>query len=51
MKVISRMITEFNASQSDYKVVRQDFPQDAYNTSVQGFVGEILDPVPIVRET
>lgn len=36
MKVISRMITEFNASQSDYEVVRQDFPQDAYNTSVQG---------------
>lgn len=36
MQVISQVISDFNASQSQYQVVRQDFPQDAYNTSVQG---------------
>lgn len=34
--VIKQIIDDFNASQDDYEVVRQDFPQDAYNTSVQG---------------
>lgn len=36
MQVISQIIDDFNASQDTYEVVRQDFPQDAYNTSVQG---------------
>lgn len=36
MQVISRMISDFNESQEDYVVVRQDFPQAAYNDSVQG---------------
>lgn len=36
MEVISQMISDYNASQNDYEVIRQDFPQDAYNTSVQG---------------
>lgn len=36
MQVISAIIDDFNAAQDEYEVVRQDFPQDAYNTSVQG---------------
>lgn len=36
MKVIGTIIDDFNKSQTDYKVVRQDFPQEAYNDSVQG---------------
>ncbi|MBE6483735.1 MAG: extracellular solute-binding protein [Actinomycetaceae bacterium] len=36
MEVVTQIIDDFNASQDDYKVVRQDFPQDAYNDSVQG---------------
>lgn len=36
MQVISQIISDYNASQDQYEVVRQDFPQDAYNTSVQG---------------
>ena len=30
------MVDEYNASQDKYKVVEQDFPQDAYNDSIQG---------------
>ncbi len=36
MNVISQIVDDFNASQADYTVERQDFPQDAYNDSVQG---------------
>ncbi|WP_232549305.1 ABC transporter substrate-binding protein [Propioniciclava soli] len=36
MEVISQIIDDYNASTDAYEVVRQDFPQDAYNTSVQG---------------
>ncbi|HMS38413.1 MAG TPA: hypothetical protein PKA93_14690, partial [Arachnia sp.] len=36
MKVIAQMIEDFNGSQENYEVVRQDFPQAAYNDSVQG---------------
>ncbi|MFT3886869.1 MAG: extracellular solute-binding protein [Arachnia sp.] len=36
MKVIAQIITDYNASQDKYEVVRQDFPQAAYNDSVQG---------------
>lgn len=36
MNVISQIVDDFNESQSDYVVQRQDFPQDAYNDSVQG---------------
>ena len=36
IQVISQIIEDYNASQDTYEVIRQDFPQDAYNTSVQG---------------
>ncbi len=36
VEVLTQIIADFNDSQDEYEVVRQDFPQDAYNTSVQG---------------
>ncbi len=36
MNVISGIISDYNASQDKYEIVRQDFPQAAYNDSVQG---------------
>ena len=36
MTVITQIIDDFNASQDDYKVESQEFPQEAYNDSVQG---------------
>lgn len=35
-EVLTEIIADFNASQDEYEVVWQDFPQDAYNTSVRG---------------
>jgi multiple sugar transport system substrate-binding protein len=32
--IYDRIISDFNASQGDYEVVRQDFPQASYNDSV-----------------
>ncbi len=36
IEVISTIISDYNSSQDQYEVVRQDFPQAAYNDSVQG---------------
>lgn len=36
MTVITQIIDDFNASQDLYEVQEQEFPQDAYNDSVQG---------------
>ncbi len=36
MVVLSQILEDFNASQEEYEVVKQDFPQEAYNDSVQG---------------
>jgi multiple sugar transport system substrate-binding protein len=48
MKLINALIEEFNASQTDWKVVIQTFPQAAYNDSVAagalaGNLPDILD--------
>jgi multiple sugar transport system substrate-binding protein len=48
MKLINELLDEFNASQSDWKVVIQTFPQAAYNDSVvagalAGNLPDILD--------
>jgi multiple sugar transport system substrate-binding protein len=48
MKLISQVIADFNASQTDYAVELQSFPQDAYNDSVTagalaGNLPDILD--------
>lgn len=47
-KIINEIITDFNASQSDWKVELQSFPQAAYNDSVTagalaGSLPDILD--------
>lgn len=47
-KIINQIITDFNASQSDWKVELQSFPQAAYNDSVvagalAGNLPDILD--------
>jgi multiple sugar transport system substrate-binding protein len=47
-KIINQIITDFNASQSDWKVELQSFPQAAYNDSVTagalaGNLPDILD--------
>lgn len=47
-KLIGRVISDFNASQKDWKVELQQFPQEAYNTSVvaaavAGKLPDILD--------
>lgn len=47
-KIITQIITDFNASQSDWKVELQSFPQAAYNDSVvagalAGNLPDILD--------
>lgn len=47
-KVIDQLISDFNASQSDWKVELQSFPQNAYNDSVTagalaGQLPDILD--------
>lgn len=47
-KLITRLIGDFNASQKDWKVELQQFPQEAYNTSVvaaavAGKLPDILD--------
>ena len=47
-KIINQIITDFNASQSDWKVELQSFPQIAYNDSVvagalAGNLPDILD--------
>lgn len=47
-KIINQIIADFNASQSDYAVELQSFPQAAYNDSVQagalaGNLPDILD--------
>lgn len=36
LDVLNKIISDYNASQSDFEVKKQDFPQDAYNDSVQG---------------
>ena len=33
-KIVNQIITDFNASQADWKVELQSFPQAAYNDSV-----------------
>lgn len=48
LKLINELITDFNASQSDWKVELQSFPQAAYNDSVvagalAGNLPDILD--------
>ena len=53
-KIINRIITDFNASQADWKVELQSFPQAAYNDSVvagalAGNLPDILDvDVPVM---
>ena len=47
-KIVNQIITDFNASQTDYKVELQSFPQAAYNDSVTagalaGTLPDILD--------
>ena len=47
-KIINQIIADFNASQSDWKVELQSFPQGAYNDSVTagalaGNLPDILD--------
>jgi multiple sugar transport system substrate-binding protein len=47
-KIIHQIITDFNSSQSDWKVELQSFPQAAYNDSVvagalAGNLPDILD--------
>ncbi len=47
-KIVNQIITDFNASQSDFKVELQSFPQAAYNDSVvagalAGNLPDILD--------
>lgn len=36
MAVLNQIIKDFNASQDNYEVQEQEFPQEAYNDSVQG---------------
>ena len=36
MTVITQIIDDFNGSQDEYEVESQEFPQEAYNDSVQG---------------
>ncbi len=48
MKLVNEMLDEFNASQSDWKVVITAFPQGAYNDSVvaaalAGTLPDIID--------
>jgi multiple sugar transport system substrate-binding protein len=47
-KIVDQIIADFNASQSDWKVEMQSFPQAAYNDSVvagalAGNLPDILD--------
>ena len=36
LEVLDRIIDDFNDSQDEYRIVKEDFPQDAYNEAVTG---------------
>ncbi|HNB53366.1 MAG TPA: extracellular solute-binding protein, partial [Anaerolineales bacterium] len=48
-KIILQIIDEFNASQSDYKVEIQDFPQESYNESIvaAALAGDLPDIIDV----
>ena len=48
MAVLNQIIDDFNASQDTYEVEEQEFPQEAYNDSVQGAAA--ADDLPCVLD-